>query len=306
MAQVIISNLPPQPPLTGSGTPKGTDLIPGTDITAISPSTPTGITYKYTQAAILNFYLQAMNLFTYQAVQVATTTALTASYSNGTAGAGATLTNTGAMIALVIDGVPVNLNERVLVWNQAVSYQNGLYYVSNVGNASTNWSLTRTTDYDMTSQIVEEGVILVNQGLTYAGRLFQEVAPTPIIIGTNPILFSLFTLITNQTFLWNDVVSSSMAMISNQGYVSDSAGLVSLSLPVSSRFGDEIAISGKGTGGWIITMTSGQYIVIGTVSSTSGGTVASMSYTDSIRLVCIVPNLVWTTTGAPQGSLTIL
>ena len=97
-----------------------------------------------------------------------------------------------------------------------------------------------------------------------------------------------------------------MAMISNQGYVADNAGQVNLSLPVSSRFGDEIAVSGKGAGGWIITMNAGQSIAIGTVSTTSGGSVASQSYTDSVRLVCIVPNFQWTTTGGPQGNLTIL
>ena len=306
MAQVIISNLPPAPSLTGSGSPKGTDLIPGTDTTAISSSTPTGVTYKYTQAAFLNFYLSAMGLVTYQAVRVATTTALTATYSNGTLGVGATLTNSGSMAALVIDGVSVAMNDRVLVWNQATTYQNGLYIVSNVGNASANWLLTRATDFDMTGQIVEEGVVLVNQGSTYAGRLFQEIAPTPVVIGTDAILFSLFTLITNQTFLWNDVVGSSMAMVSNQGYVSDNAGQVTLSLPINSRFGDEIAVSGKGLGGWKITMAAGQSVAIGTVSSTSGGSITSLSYTDSVRLVCIVPNFQWTTTGGPQGNLIIL
>lgn len=305
MAQVIISNLPPPPPLTGSGIPKGTDLVPATDATAISSTTPTGITYKYTQAAILNFYLEAMGLTTYQAVRVATTNSLTAVYANGTSGIGATLTNSGVMIPLVIDGVALSVNDRVLVWNQGTTYQNGLYAVSNIGTASVNWVLTRTTDFDMTSEIVEEGVILVNQGSSYAGRLFQQIAPTPIIVGTNPILFSLFTLITNQEFIWNDVVSSSMTMIPNQGYVSDNAGMVTLSMPSTSRFGDEIAVSGKGLGGWRIVMDVGQSIAIGTVSTSSGGTISSQNYTDSLRLVCIVPNFQWTTTGGPQGSLTI-
>jgi hypothetical protein len=306
MTQIIISNLPPAPPLTGSGMPKGTDLVPATDATAITSLTPTGVTNKYTQAAILNFYLGAMGLHTYQAVKVATTTALTATYSNGTAGVGATLTNAGVMAALVIDSVPLAVNDRILVWNQGASFQNGLYSVSNIGTLSANWVLTRATDYDTTAEIVQDGVILVNQGSTYTGRLFQEIAATPIIIGTNPILFDLFNLISNQTFIWNDVISSSMAMMPNQGYVSDNAGLVTLSIPISSNFGDEIAVSGKGLGGWIITMGAGQTIAIGTISTSSGGSVASRSYTDSIRLVCIVPNLQWTTTGGPQGSLTIL
>jgi hypothetical protein len=67
---------------------------------------------------------------------VATTSNLTATYANGTAGVGATLTNSGTQVALTIDGVALVVGNRVLVKDQATGFQNGIYTVTNIGSAS--------------------------------------------------------------------------------------------------------------------------------------------------------------------------
>lgn len=191
MANIIISNLPPAPAGTGSGTPQGTDLIPATDTTDTTESAH-GTTKKYTRSSELNFALEALGLTTYTACLAGTTAPLTATYSNGTAGVGATLTNAGAMSALSIDFVTLAVGNRVLVKDQASDFQNGIYVVSSIGSDSTNWVLTRATDYDVPSEIVQYGVVLVNQGLANAGRLFYETEPGPFTIGTSSIDFSIF------------------------------------------------------------------------------------------------------------------
>src|ERR1041385_1169475 len=111
MAQVIISNLPPLPNGTGSGTPKGTDLTPATDTTDTTEAA-SGTTKKYTRSMEFNYYLtaQGYNVISL-ACRVATTTALTVVYANGTLGVGATLTNAGAMAALTVDGVALAVND---------------------------------------------------------------------------------------------------------------------------------------------------------------------------------------------------
>src|ERR1019366_1776824 len=75
--------------------------------------------------------------------RVATTAALTATYSNGSSGVGATLTNSGTKSAISIDGVALAVNDRVLVKNQATAAQNGIYTVTTVGSGAVNWVLTR-------------------------------------------------------------------------------------------------------------------------------------------------------------------
>ena len=192
MATVIISNLPPAPPITGSGDSQGTDIFPATDVTDHSASA-TGTTKKYTLSEIYNWMLTAAGLTTYEAVRAATTSALTVVYDNGTSGVGATLTNAGAQTALVIDGVTLVATNRVLVKDQVSTFQNGIYTVTNVGTSSTNWVLTRATDYDSSSEVVYHGVVLINQGATYAGLLYQEISPGPFVIGSSAITFAQFT-----------------------------------------------------------------------------------------------------------------
>jgi hypothetical protein len=90
----------------------------------------------------------ASGINAHDAVVAATTGALTATYNNNTNGIGATLTNSGAQSALVIDNVSLLSGDRVLVKNQATTLQNGIYVVTTVGTGSTNWVLTRASDYD--------------------------------------------------------------------------------------------------------------------------------------------------------------
>jgi len=186
MAEIKISALP------GPGTPQGTDLTPATDTTDTS-SAASGTTKKYTRSSELNFYLSAQGLTTYSAVLAATIGALTATYANGASGVGATLTNSGAMAALTLDGVTLVVSDRVLVKNQATAAQNGIYTVTTVGSGAVNWVLTRATDYDQAAEVVQYGVVLVNQGTVNAGLLYQETGAGPFTIGTTDITFAAFS-----------------------------------------------------------------------------------------------------------------
>jgi hypothetical protein len=76
----------------------------------------------------------------------ATTSNLTATYDNGTSGVGATLTGSGTFPQ--IDGHTVAEQERVLVKNQSTGFQNGLYVLTDDGDPSGSWVLTRATDAD--------------------------------------------------------------------------------------------------------------------------------------------------------------
>ena len=98
------------------------------------------------------------------ATLAATTANLTATYANGTSGIGATLTNSGTQTALVIDGVTLAAGNRVLVKDQTAALQNGIYTVTNIGSSTTNWVLTRATDFDSPSQMVRGNVIEVISG----------------------------------------------------------------------------------------------------------------------------------------------
>lgn len=300
MAQIKISALT-------TGTPKGTDLTPATDTTDTTQAA-SGTTKKYIRSDEFNYVMNALGYATLSAARVASTVALTVTYANGAAGVGATLTNAGAMAALSLDGVAVAVADRVLIWNQSSQLQNGIYTVTNIGSGATNWVLTRATDYDQAAEIAQGQVVLVNQGTLYTGKAFQQVGPGPFTMGTTSLIFELFNF-SQATFNWNTITAASQTMSSNNGYLTNSAGLVTLTLPTSSAVGDEIAVSGQGAGGWTIAQGAGQQIQVGPTASTLGvaGTVSSSNQYDSIRLVCMVASTLWTTTGGPQSAgLTIV
>ena len=57
-----------------------------------------------------------------RSVRLATTSLFTATYNNGTAGVGATLTNAGSQSALSVDNIAVAVDDRILVKNQVAKH----------------------------------------------------------------------------------------------------------------------------------------------------------------------------------------
>ena len=106
----------------------------------------------------------AQGLDTKPSCRVGTTANLSASYSNGTAGVGATLTNSGSQAALAIDGVTLNVNDRVLVKDQTNAAHNGIYVVTTAGDGSTNWVITRATPEDQPSELSGGAFVFVEEG----------------------------------------------------------------------------------------------------------------------------------------------
>ena len=130
----------------------------------------------------------------HEPVRVESPTNLNATYDNGISGVGATLTNAGAQAALVIDGVTLSLNDRVLIYTQTNQTENGIYYVSDVGSGSTNWELTRATDADTyglasPTTLGEGSTVFVLQGATGAGELYTCNTAGVITFGTTNITF---------------------------------------------------------------------------------------------------------------------
>jgi hypothetical protein len=120
---------------------------------------------------------------------------LSATYSNGTAGVGATLTNNSTQAALTIDGVALSLNDRVLIYEQTDATQNGVYTVTNVGSASTNWVLTRATDADSygasdPNALGQGDAFFVLEGDAGAGELYVMNTEGTITFGTTNITFT--------------------------------------------------------------------------------------------------------------------
>lgn len=134
----------------------------------------------------------AQGLNIHAASYAATTANLNATYSNGTSGVGATLTNAGTQAAFSVDGVSPSLNARILVKNQTTTSQNGIYTLTTVGSGSTNWVLTRATDFDSAVEIAGGDFTFVDAGSTLANTGWVCVDEVTTV-GTDPIIFQQFS-----------------------------------------------------------------------------------------------------------------
>jgi trimeric autotransporter adhesin len=141
---------------------------------------------------------------TYHApVLVESPTALIATYNQpGGAGngVGATLTNSGANVALVIDGISVSNTARVLVYQQSNAVHNGVYTVTNAGAPDTPgpgaaWVLTRATDADTygvgdPNKLGQGDAFFVQDGNTGAGETYILNTVGTITFGSTNLTFA--------------------------------------------------------------------------------------------------------------------
>jgi hypothetical protein len=134
----------------------------------------------------------AQGLNIHAASLAATTAALNATYDNGTSGVGATLTNAGTQAAFVTDGVTPTVGARILVKHQSTAAHNGIYTVTNTGSGSSNWVLTRATDFDSAVEIAGGDFTFVDTGTTLANTGWVNSTEVTSV-GTDAIEFVQFS-----------------------------------------------------------------------------------------------------------------
>lgn len=110
----------------------------------------------------------------------------------------------------------------------------------------------------------------------------------------------------NINLTWNNVTGISASMQQNNGYVTNNAGQVQLTMPATSSFGEVVSVCGYGSGGWKVLLNPLQNIVFGSVVSTTGtGYLASTNQFDQIELLCVVANTTWVSRNS-LGNITIV
>lgn len=177
----------------------------------------------------------------HEPVHAATTGNLVANYDNGTGGVDATLTSTTAVGPLVVDSHPLQSLQRVLVWKQSNNKQNGIYDVTTLGDLTTPWVLTRSSDSNNSplGEIANGDFTFVQQGSTYAGYGFIcNSTADPIVIGTDAITYVQFnagqvvvagyglTESTPGTFAVDPTIIATVASLSAYYPVSNPSGFI--------------------------------------------------------------------------------
>jgi hypothetical protein len=228
-------------------------------------------------------------------VYTATTGNLTANYSNGTAGVGATLTAT-TNGALQVDGeFPLYL-DRVLVWQQTSALQNGVYKVDVVGDSATPYRLIRSEDSDNnpSGEIRYGDYTLILSGDTNGGKGFICNTIGTVVVGTTPITFVQYNV--------------AQAVTPGFGLLTSSPNVIAIDTTITQG---KITLTTTGSGAATligntlnIPITSGGSGGIGTVTSVAAITLTSVSQTDLSSTVVNSTSTPVITLNVPDASAT--
>jgi hypothetical protein len=134
------------------------------------------------------------------ASKAATTGALPAStYDNGTDGTGATLTADANGSFPSQDGIALSVGDNLLVKNQVNQTENGLYNLTQAGDAGTPWILTRSdnasigggdaVDQPNSEQVTQGMNVPVAEGTENGGIAFIMTTVDPISLGSSNLNF---------------------------------------------------------------------------------------------------------------------
>jgi hypothetical protein len=186
-----------------------------------------------------------------------------------------------------------------------------------------NLTVTNTTTLSGLSTGVLESIGgVVTSSIGTNGQVLQSFGSTPVwatlVAGANITLTNISGSITiaasasggggpGGVSSWI-FETSSATMASNFGYVSNSASLITLTLPSTMPSGTVLRVKGMGTGGWKIAQNAGQQIVWDATDATTvgtGGSLASTDQYDAIELLCIVANTTFSVLSS-MGNITIV
>ncbi|MBI3320356.1 MAG: hypothetical protein HYZ89_07220 [Candidatus Omnitrophica bacterium] len=126
----------------------------------------------------------AAGLSVRESCKAATTAALPANTRTGNI---LTASANGAFPA--IDGVTIVLNDRLLVKNEATQANNGIYTLTQVGDVSNPWQLTRATDYDTSAEVDDGTFTSIINGTTNGNTQWVQVTKDPVL-NTDALVFS--------------------------------------------------------------------------------------------------------------------
>jgi hypothetical protein len=123
-----------------------------------------------------------------ESCRIATVASLNATYTSGNQ----RLTgNTNGSIT--IDSVPIALGNRILVKNQSTASQNGIYVVTQLGDAYTPYILTRASDFNTSAKASPGSFTFIEEGLSQSDTGWVMSSNSAVTLDTTDINWVQFS-----------------------------------------------------------------------------------------------------------------
>lgn len=258
--------------------PTGTGTVNASSKRITNVATPTELNDAATKLYVDEV---AQGLDIKQPVQLATAAALDSyTYDNGVDGVGATLTAT-ANGELTVDGTVPAPGDRILVKDEtgaAQAYQ-GIYVVTQLGDVSNPWILTRATDMD-TAIEVSGAYTFVQAGVINQNSSWVCVTQPPITIGTTLLEIVQFSVagqytagdgltLTGAQFSVN-VDNETTAIVGGNVVVKAGANLVTPNIGAAT--GNSLTLTGPGT----VTAATANATTVNATTVNAAGTTTTL------------------------------
>lgn len=154
-----------------------------------------------------------------------------------------TITANGAFAA--VDGVTLALNDRILLAAEAAGANNGIWYLSRQGGASTQAQLTRAIDADESAKVATAMVVRVQEGTSFAGSAWQLATTGAITLNTTALDFRLLEILPRVARFSSTNSSSTAATVTALNYTIPEGYLVKVVFEAVGMQGAEVGIYGK-------------------------------------------------------------
>lgn len=203
-----------------------------------------------------------------ESCRVATTANLASTYSAG-------VLTASANGAITIDTIALALNDRVLVKDQSTATQNGIYYVSQVGDASNPFKLTRASDF-VQGSATSGAFCFVTDGSTNLDTGWMLSTKDSITVDTSTITwiqFSSAVAVTSTSLAGNGLVPNGAAIDINPG---NGISLASDKILVKNDTAGPIVVTASGVG-----ITTGNGLNTGTTLSVKNDSTGPITVTAS-------------------------
>jgi len=151
----------------------------------VTPSSSPSSNYQIANKAYVD--LMSAGLVPKDSCKVSTTTALSACTYSGTPNFTLTGDSNGALGT--IDDITLSVGNRILVKNQSTQSTNGIYTVTQLGDSTSVFILTRATDYDTTTEVKNGTFCYIEDGTTNKAYQFVQTYNTPTL-DTDPLTFT--------------------------------------------------------------------------------------------------------------------